>query len=475
MFAALPAIDGPVSRERPSFAGSEVGRMQPSTLDVYRRYESLGHPYSSGIETVSTLLSTYLERCPMKRQLPNPRALASLVKLKTPRVRSKANRLHEALTIWDLRAIAMHRTPSAVFDYTEGAADSEISMLRSRQAYEDIQFNPNVLRDVSNVDLSSEVLGGPTTLPFGIAPTGFTRMMHTEGEWAGAGAAGNAGIPFSLSTLGTVTIENVKSANPCGRNWFQLYMCRDRERSMSLVERAASAGFDTLIVTVDVPFPGDRLRDRRNGLTFPPQLTLRVLGNTITKPAWCLDFLTTEALSFAMIDKRSDAVSDFFDPSVTFDDLNWIKDQWPGKVIVKGVQSVIDARRLANIGVDAITVSNHGGRQLDRSTTPFHLLPEIVREVGMDLEVHTDSGIMSGADIVAAIALGARFTLIGRAYLYGLMAGGRSGVDRTIEILAGQITRTMQLLGVRHIGELSPRHVTQLKRLWPAQENRRNA
>ena len=209
----------------------------------------------------------------MKRRIPNPRTLAPLIRLRRPRFSTRSHRLSAALTIWDLRELAKRRTPKGPFDYTDGAAESEISLSRARQAFEDVEFNPRILRDVSAIDTSSIVLGGPVALPFGIAPTGFTRMMHAEGEVAGASAAGAAGIPFSLSTLGTSTIEEVKDANPKGRNWFQLYMWKDRDRSKDLIERAAAAGYDTLLVTVDVPVAGARLRDTRNGLTVPPQLT----------------------------------------------------------------------------------------------------------------------------------------------------------------------------------------------------------
>ena len=407
----------------------------------------------------------------MNRRFPRPRDLAPLMRFKKPELNARKRRLDAALTIWDLRTIAMRRTPTAPFDYTEGAAEAEISLARARQAFEDIQFNPGILRDVSKVDTSSTVLGGPVALPFGIAPTGFTRMMQAEGEIAGASAAAAAGIPFSLSTMGTTAIEDVKAANPDGRNWFQLYMWKDRDRSMALVDRAAAAGFDTLLVTVDVPVAGARLRDKRNGFSIPPQLTLGTVINAIPRPEWWINFLTTEPLAFASLDRWSGTVGELldtmFDPTVTFDDLAWIKEQWPGKLVVKGVQNVDDAKKLATMGVDGITLSNHGGRQLDRAPIPFHLLPQVVREVGKDLEVHLDTGIMSGADIVAAVALGAKFTLVGRAYLYGLMAGGREGVDRAITILSEQITRTMRLLGVSSLDELTPAHVTQLQRLIP--------
>ena len=405
------------------------------------------------------------------RQLPNPRELAPLLRFKKPELNAKKRRLDAALTIGDLRCIARRRTPKAAFDYTDGGADAEISLARSRRAFEDIQFNPSVLRDVSAVNPSGVVLGGPVALPFGIAPTGFARMMHTEGEIAGAAAAAAAGIPFTLSTMGTSTIEDVQAASPHGRNWFQLYMWKDRERSMSLVERAGAAGFDTLLVTVDVPVAGARLRDKRNGMSIPPSLSPKTVLNAIPRGEWWFNFLTTEPLAFASLDRWSGTVAELadtlFDPSVTVEDLLWLKAQWPGKLIVKGVQTLDDAKMLADTGIDGIVLSNHGGRQLDRAPIPFHLLPEVVREVGKDTEVMLDTGIMSGADIVAAIALGARFTLVGRAYLYGLMAGGRKGVDRAIAILAEEVVRTMQLLGAATLEELEPKHVKQLVRLAP--------
>ncbi|GAA3610478.1 alpha-hydroxy acid oxidase [Microlunatus ginsengisoli] len=405
------------------------------------------------------------------RQVPKPAELLELVKFKKPELRAKKRRLASALTIADLRTIAKRRTPKAAFDYADGAADGEISLHRARQAFEDVEFHPSILRDVSVVDPSVTVFGGRSALPFGIAPTGFTRLMQTEGERAGASAAGDAGIPFTLSTLGTTSIEDVKAANPYGRNWFQLYVMRQREISFALVERAARAGFDTLFFTVDTPVAGARLRDKRNGFSIPPQLTAGTIANALPRPWWWWDFLTTPGLEFASLTSTGGTVGELLnsamDPSISFADLDVIRAMWPGKLVVKGVQNVQDARRLADLGVDGIVLSNHGGRQLDRAPVPFQLLPEVVREVGSDLEVAVDTGIMHGADIVAALALGARFTLIGRAYLYGLMAGGRDGVDRAIGILADEVVRTMQLLQVTSVEELTPGHVTQLTRLQP--------
>src|SRR6187431_35672 len=391
----------------------------------------------------------------VKRSVPNPKALLELMQFKKPEFDGKKRRLNGALTIYDLKHIAKRRTPKAAFDYTDGAAEGELSLARARQAFEDIEFHPSILRDVSSVDTTTKILGGTSALPFGIAPTGFTRLMQTEGEIAGAGAAAAAGIPFTLSTLGTTTIENVKAANPNGRNWFQLYVMRQREISYGLVERAAAAGFDTLMFTVDTPVAGARLRDKRNGFSIPPQLTMGTIINAIPRPWWWIDFLTTPPLEFASLSSTGGTVGELLnsamDPSINFDDLAEIRRIWPHKIAIKGVQNVEDAKRLADLGVDAIVLSNHGGRQLDRAPVPFHLLPDVVREVGKDVEVYLDTGIMDGADIVAALAVGARFTFVGRAYLYGLMAGGRRGVDRTIAILAEQVRRTMGLLGVRSV------------------------
>ncbi|MCF6386736.1 alpha-hydroxy-acid oxidizing protein [Mycobacterium sp. MBM] len=409
----------------------------------------------------------------MKRRIPKVADLAPLIQFKKPELNARTRRLSAALTIEDLRAIAKRRTPRAAFDYTDGSAEAELSLARARQAFQDVEFHPAILRDVSTVDTSATILGGPSELPFGIAPTGFTRMMQTEGEYAGARAAARAGIPFSVSTMGTASIEDVKAANPHGRNWFQLYMWKDRDRSMALVERAAAAGYDTLLVTVDVPVAGARLRDKRNGMSIPPALTAKTVLDAIPRPHWWIDLLTTEPLAFASLDRWSGTVAELldsmFDPTVTFEDLAWIKSQWPGKLVVKGIQTVADAQAVTDLGVDGIVLSNHGGRQLDRAPIPFHLLPQVAPKVGDRTEIILDTGIMSGADIVASIALGARFTLVGRAYLYGLMAGGEAGVDRMIEILSEQITRTMRLLGVASLDELAPEHVTQLQRLVPRQ------
>ena len=404
-----------------------------------------------------------LSQVKVKRRIPSPKDLAQLLKFRKFILSPTKRRLSKALTIYDLRDIAKRRTPQAPFDYTDGGADTESSLTRTRTAYEKLEFQPKILLNVKDVDISVNILGKNASMPIGIAPTGFTRMMQTEGEYAGACAASDAGIPYTLSTMGTRSIEDVAKAAPNGRNWFQLYMWKDRDRSMALVDRAKAAGFDTLVLTVDVPVAGARLRDVRNGMTIPPSLTLRTILNAIPRPAWWVNFLTTDPLKFASLDSWNGTVAELldsmFDPTITYEDLKWIRGQWQGNLVVKGIQNVDDAVRSIEAGADAIILSNHGGRQLDRAPVPLHLLPEVLKAVGNKGEVHIDTGIMHGADVVAALATGAKFTWIGRAYLYGLMAGGKPGVDRTLEILRTQIVRTMKLLGARTVSELNPDHV----------------
>jgi len=403
------------------------------------------------------------EKKNFKRQLPKWRDLKPLLRFTLPKLDRKKARLDAALTIWDLRNIAKRRTPQGPFDYTDGAAESEVSLSRARQAFLDLEFIPHILRDVSSVDTRRTTLGHDFLMPVGIAPTGFTRMMHSEGEIAGARAAEKFGIPFTLSTLGTTKIEDVVKAAPDGVNWFQLYMWKDREGSMRLVDAAAKAGVMNLMLTVDVPAAGHRLRDYRNGLTVPPSLTFETVLNAIPRPEWVWNFLTTEPIQFASMSNWNGTVGELldymFDPTMTFEDLKWIREQWTGTLTVKGIQNVDDAKRVAGLGADAVLLSNHGGRQLDRGPVPLHLLQEVRKELRSELEVHLDTGIMHGADVLAAIALGAQFTYIGRAYLYGLMAGGQDGVERALQILHGQMVRSMKLIGVETLSELKPSHV----------------
>lgn len=372
-------------------------------------------------------------------------------------------RLRRAAGIADLRTIARRRIPRAVFDYADGAADGELSLRRARAAFDRVEFQPTVLRDVSSVDLGRDMLGGRAALPFAFAPTGFTRMLHTEGERVVAQVAAGAGIPYTLSTMGTATIEEVAEAAPDARRWFQLYLWRDRGPAEDLVRRAAEAGYDTLMLTVDTPVGGARRRDVHNGLSVPPALSLRTVLDGAMHPNWWFDLLTTEPLRFASLASTDGTIADMinrvFDPALTMADVEWLRTVWPGKLMIKGVQSVRDARRVVDAGADAVLLSNHGGRQLDRAPVPIELVEPTVQELGGTAEVFVDTGITHGADVVAAVALGARGALVGRAYLYGLMAGGRRGVAKAVQILTGEITRTLQLLGVNGVDELRPHHV----------------
>lgn len=400
----------------------------------------------------------------MKRRVPRPSELREILRPKPIKLNPTERRLANAHTIADLRTIARLRTPRAVFDYTDGAAELEDSLRRARQAFRRVEFHPNVLRGVDEVDTSREILGKRSALPFGFAPTGFTRMMNHEGERAVARVAQRENIPYALSTMGTTSIEDVAEVAPHARKWFQLYVWRDHAAGLDLMQRAHATGYDTLLLTVDTPVAGARLRDVRNGLTIPPTLTLRTFLDGATHPAWWFNLLTTEPLKFASLTAFDGTVAELinrlFDPTLSFEDLDWVRENWPGKLVVKGIQNPDDARDVVKHGVDAVLLSNHGGRQLDRAPTPLELLPSTLDSVNGDAEVWVDTGILSGGDIVAALARGADACLIGRAYLYGLMAGGERGVQRCVDILRDEIVRTMQLLGVRTLAALHPTHAT---------------
>nr|WP_202457836.1 alpha-hydroxy acid oxidase [Streptomyces sp. SID5464] len=396
--------------------------------------------------------------------MPRPREVAQLLRPRPFVLDPTDRRLSTAYSIADLRRLARRRAPRAVFDYTDGAAEGEISLRRARRTFRDLEFHPHVLRGVAELDTGTQILGKRSALPFAFAPTGFTRMMHHEGERAVVAVAEQAGIPYALSTMGTTSIEDVARAAPDARRWFQLYVWHDRGAGAELMRRAEEAGYDTLLLTVDTPVGGSRLRDLRNGLTIPPRLSLSTLLDGATHPSWWLNLLTTEPLTFASLSSWDGTVAELinamFDPGLDYEDLDWVRQSWPGKLVVKGIQSTQDARDVVKHGADAVLLSNHGGRQLDRAPTPLELLPRVRDEIQEEAEIWLDGGILSGADIVAAIARGADACLIGRAYLYGLMAGGERGVRRAVDILRTEIVRTMQLLGVRSTAELRPEHVT---------------
>lgn len=396
---------------------------------------------------------------PSPRRLPRWSEFRELLQFRRPSL-SRSQRIERAMTIADLRRLARRRAPRAVFDYTDGAAEAEISLRRSRAVYQRVEFSPRVLRDVSEVDTSATILGKQSSLPLALSPTGFTRMMHTQGEKAVATAAVEMGIPYALSTLGTTSIDDLASAVPGGEKWFQLYVWKDRGFAKELIDRAQAHGYTALVLTVDTPVAGIRLRDEYNGLTIPPRLTLKTLLDGALHPSWWMDFISTEPLTFATLSDTGGTVADLidrvFDPSVDFDDVSWLKENWDGPVIIKGIQSIDDARESVRRGADAVIISNHGGRQLDRSPTTLELVRPITEAIGEEAEVFVDGGITNGADIAAAVALGARAAMVGRAYLYGLMAGGYQGVARALEILATEYTRTLRLLGVRSTTELEP-------------------
>ena len=357
-----------------------------------------------------------------------------------------------------MREMAKRSTPKSVFDYTDGGSMSESSLDRSRDAYRRVEFAPRVMRNVADVNLSTSILGKRQALPFIFAPTGFTRMMHHAGEPAVAAVAERAGIAYALSTLGTTSIEALATAAPKVRRWFQLYVSRDRSQAEELMRRAKESGYDSLILTVDTAVGGIRWREVRNGLTIPPQLTLGTILDMSRHPKWWANVLTTEPLTFASLSTSGGTVGDLltriFDPGITPEDIKWIRDNWDGAVMVKGVQALEDAQILADLGVDAIVLSNHGGRQIDKGNVPLELLPSVVDAVGDRTQVYIDGGIMCGTDIVAALAFGATGTLVGRAYLYGLMAGGQDGVQRVLDILSKEIKTTLQLMGVTSIDQL---------------------
>lgn len=345
-----------------------------------------------------------------------------------------------------------------VFDFVDGGAGSEASLRTARQAFRSVEFQPRALRDVSAIDLSVDFFGRESKLPFFLAPTGGTRLMHTLGEVAVARAAYQSGIPYTLSTLGTTSVEQIASAVPDGQNWFQLYLIRDRERAKRIIERARDAGFENMMVAVDCPVPGRRNRDVRNGLVVPPKLTWGSALKIAGYPRWWFDKLTTSPVEFAMIEAESESpaqrMARVFDPTITVADIEWLREIWPGKLIVKGLLSAEDAKDAANTGADAVYLSSHGGRQLDHSPVPFELVPKVRKAVGDDVKILVDGGIMSGADIVACYANGADGVGVGRAYLYGLMAAGEAGVARAIEMLRDEMRTTMALIGCRDTQEV---------------------
>lgn len=397
----------------------------------------------------------------MSRRLPRWGDVQPLIGDIRPRLDRTRMLLERCASIADVRALARRRVPRAVFDYTDGAAGhDEASLRRAREAFARVEFQPRVLQDVHDVDTSVSILGATSKFPLFFAPTGFTRMMHSAGEPAVARVAYRMGIPYALSTLGTTSIEDLATAVPGVRRWFQLYLMTDREYGVELVERARAAGYDTIILTVDTPVAGRRHRDVRNGLTIPPRLTARTLADMAAHPRWWMNLLTTEPLTFATLTSTDGTVADLigrvFDPAITIADLDWLRSVWPGHLVVKGIQTVDDAALVADHGADGVILSTHGGRQLERAPVPFEILPRVREALDDRIEVFVDGAVTSGADVVACLCQGATAVGVGRAYLYGLMAGGEVGVERVAELLGEEIITTMQLLGRTSVGTLGP-------------------
>lgn len=366
-------------------------------------------------------------------------------------------------SIEDLRTKAKKRIPAPVFHYMDGAAEDEVTLGQNQKAFSKYQIVPRVLRDVSKVDTSTSILGQTSSLPLVLAPTGMSRLFHYRGEDAVSRAAANAGLIYSLSTMSTFSIEEV-AAMTSGPKWFQIYVWRDRELLKSFIERCRDSGYKALCLTVDVPVFGQRERDLRTGVTIPPELTLRSMFDTLIRPQWLMQYLTSARMELANVRGHSSVSNDAFvlaeytnaqfDPSVDWDAAAWMIQQWKGDFAIKGIMSRADALRAVDIGATAIIVSNHGGRQLDHAPGSFDVLAEIVDAVDGHAEVILDGGVRRGTDVIKALALGAKACMIGRSYLYGLGAGGEAGVDRALGLLGDEIRRNMALLGVTSIADI---------------------
>jgi L-lactate dehydrogenase (cytochrome) len=385
-------------------------------------------------------------------------------------------RLARTADVEDLRAISRRRLPRGVFDYIDGAAEDEITLGRNSSAFREIGFRPRVLRDVSAVDTSTTVLGRDVPFPLVLSPTGFTRIVLPEGECAVARAAASRGHPYTLSTLATRSIEDVAAAAPSGRNWFQVYVWRDRGLVKDMLDRAAASGYEAIMVTVDTAVLGRRERDVRRGFTLPPKVGIGTLIDGALHPGWTWEFVRSDPITFANVAGSIDQVggpgvspgidgttavslSEYmnaqFDASLSWADIDWMRSVWNGPVVIKGIQTVEDAKLAVEHGVDAIALSNHGGRQLDGAPTPIELVEPVAQAVGGRTEIYCDGGVRRGSDIVKAIALGATACMTGRTYLYALGAGGQRGVEFVIDQLGAGMKRTMSLIGAASVGEIT--------------------
>jgi L-lactate dehydrogenase (cytochrome) len=399
------------------------------------------------------------------------REVRALIQVKPPRLDRRAARLQACKTVEDLHRLARRRLPRPVADYVDGGADDELTLTDNVAAFRRWRFTPSVLVDVAAVDTSAAMLGRRTALPLGLAPTGYTRMISSLGEPAVAGAAARAGIPYVLSTMASTSVEQMAADHRLADadRWFQLYIWKDRDLTARLVSRAAATGHRVLEIAVDTAVSGYRVRDVRNGLTIPPQITLKGLVDIGMRPGYWTKMLASPALEFANVTGGAgytiENITKQFDPSVSWDDLARIRDLWPGPVILKGPLGPEDSVRARDLGIDGVHLSNHGGRQLDRTVAPIDLVAPVRDATGPDFAVYVDSGVRHGADIATALALGANATFIGRPYLWGLAAAGEAGVSKVIDLLSEQFARTLALLGVTSADELGKRGRSMLQRL----------
>ncbi|MCQ4630515.1 L-lactate dehydrogenase (cytochrome) [Shinella sp. BE166] len=372
--------------------------------------------------------------------------------------------VNQALTIADLKNQARRRVPKMFFEYADSGAWTEGTYRANEDDFHKIKLRQRVLVDMTNRSLASEMIGEKVSMPVALAPTGFTGMQHADGEMLAAQAAEEFGVPFTLSTMSICSIEDVRSVTS-KPFWFQLYVMQDRDFVLNLIDRAKAAGCSALVLTLDLQILGQRHKDLRNGLSAPPRFTPKHLWQMATRPFWCLDMLGTKRHTFGNIVGHAKGVGDLsslsswtseqFDPQLSWKDIAWIRDRWGGKLILKGILDEEDARMSLDSGADAIIVSNHGGRQLDGAASSISMLPRIVDAVGDKMEVHLDGGIRSGQDVLKALCYGAKGTYIGRPFLYGLGAGGKAGVRRTLEIIRKELDVTMALCGERDVKNLS--------------------
>jgi L-lactate dehydrogenase (cytochrome) len=396
----------------------------------------------------------------------NPfRTLRSVVRLGPVETDPIERRLSRAASVADLRRIARRRLPGGVFDYIDGAAEDERTLAANQAAYGAVTYRPRVLRGIAEVDLSTTILGKPADYPLALAPTGFTRIADPAGELAVARAAARAGLPYTLSTLSTRSIEEVRAVSD-GRLWFQVYAWRDRGLVKEMIDRAAGARYEALVLTVDTAVLGRRERDVRRGFSLPPAIGLGTFVDGALHPGWTWQFVRSEPIRFANVVGRdvgdgaspvtlSDYINTQFDPGLSWDDVDWLRSVWHGPVLVKGIQTVEDARIAADAGVDAIVLSNHGGRQLDGAPATLPLVAPVADAVGGRTEIICDGGVRRGSDILKAVALGATACMAGRAYLYGLGAAGERGVDRVLEWFRADLARTMSLVGAASVADLN--------------------